>query len=125
MSNKPHRNKKIMKKALRKAAQVDTLKKSTATKGTPVNLFQLKPFNPETARDMLHSWKTEVEHIHLKNKPHHHKRTTPGSVDAENPLTISGHSINDKSMKTHQKTDIQKSNDLARKFLRNNHKKAA
>ncbi|MCH9617817.1 MAG: hypothetical protein SP4CHLAM5_11600 [Chlamydiia bacterium] len=123
MGNKPHRNKKLMKKALRKAAQIDTSKKNSPKKYH--HLFDLKPFHQNTAKEMLYNWKKEVEHIHLKNKPHHHKRTTPGSVDAENPLTISGHSINDKTMKTGLKTDIQKAADMGRKYLGYHYKKAA
>lgn len=125
MSGKPHRIKKLQQKELRKAAQVETSKKNRYTKKDSENLFDLKPFHLEKAKDMLYSWKKEVEHIHLKNKPHHHKRTTPGSVDAENPLTISGHSINNKFMKKEKKSDIQKASDIGRKYLHNNYKRAA
>ena len=119
---KPHRMKKLAEKAQRQAS---TRPSGYAEGETSYTSFSLKPFHAETAKEMLLYWKKEQEHFHLKIKPHHHKRTTPGSVDAENPLTISGHSIADKTMRTKNKGTTQKSCDQNRKYQRNNHKKAA
>lgn len=119
---KPHRMKKLSKKAQRRASNTHS---SYEGKEMDYNTYSLKPFHAETAKEILLYWKKEREHMHLKIKPHHHKRTTPGSVDAENPLTISGHSIDDKSMKTKKKRNTQKSFDQNQKYQRNNHKKAA
>ncbi|MCH9811877.1 hypothetical protein K0U07_03825 [bacterium] len=119
---KPHRMKKLTKKAMRKASNTTS---SSYENHSYYNSFSIKPFNKERAKEMLRSWKKDQEHMHLKIKPHHHKRTTPGSVDAENPLTVSGHSIDDKTMRTKTKRNTQKSLDLARKEQRNSHKKAS
>ena len=119
---KPHRLKKLTKKAVRQA-RVTTNNYSESENYH--NYLSLKPFNYQMAKEMILSWKKEREHMHLKIKPHHHKRTTPGSLDAENPLTISGHSIDNKTIKTKNKRNTQKSLDQARTQQRNSQKKAS
>lgn len=126
MGNKPHRLKKMKMKALRKFSKIDVSKKAThETIKTHNNMLLLKPFNKKTASEMLKAYKKTIEHIHLKNKPHHHKRTTPGTVDEEAPQTIIRHHNIDKSMKKWHKGDIQKSAEIGRKFIHSSWKKAA
>ena len=125
MGNKPNRIKKMKNKALRKFSQIDVSKPSK-TAMTWNKIASLKPFNHNNAKEMLRNYKQEIEHVHLKNKPHHHKRTTPGALDAENPHTLTGHENNHRMKKTWQKGCTQKSADLSKKyFKRNNWKKAA
>jgi hypothetical protein len=126
MGNKPHRTKKIQMKALRQFSQIDisTKKDKEAIKVDSSCKF-LKSFHKKIAIEMLRDWKKTVEHVHLKNKPHHSKRTTPGSVDAQNPEVITGNHNIDKRTKLFHKGDIVKSADLGRKYLRNSYKKAA
>lgn len=116
MGNKPNRIKKMKNKALRRFSQVslNTEKASTMSK-----MSSIKPFNFSNAKMMIQNFKKEVEHVHLKNKPHHHKRTTPGSVDADNPMTKTGHETIDKTMKNWQKKATQKSSDLSKKYFDN------
>jgi hypothetical protein len=126
MGNKPHRVKKLQMKALRQFSQIDISKKSDkeAVKIDSSCKF-LKSFNKANAIVMLRDWKKTVEHVHLKNKPHHSKRSTPGSVDEQNPEVISNYKNKSKAIKIFHKGDIVKSNDLGRKYLKSNFKKAA
>jgi len=125
MGNKPHRNKKLQLKALRKFSHLNSKEVTSPSLKTIKTVFSLKPFNQTNAKEMLKFFKSEVEHIHLKIKPHHHKRTTPGSVDPEKPQTITGHHNQDKMMKIFHKGDLVKSADLAKKYFRASWKKAA
>lgn len=83
-------------------------------------------FNHNLAKQMLADWKNVVEHVHLKNKPHHGKRTSPGSVDVENPKLITGHHNFDETMKNVNKGNSVKNARTAGKIdKRNSRKKAA
>ncbi|MCH9621605.1 MAG: hypothetical protein S4CHLAM20_10290 [Chlamydiia bacterium] len=124
MGNKPNRLKKLKNKALRKFSQID-VKKDKYKNTTFQRIYDIKPFNAQNAKEMLKDFKKQVEHVHLKNKPHHHKRTTPGSMDAENPYTKTGHENMNKTMKTWQKGSTQKSSDLSKKYFKTTWKKAA
>lgn len=125
MGNKPHRIKKLQQKALRKAAQLDVSKNRNKEAYKAHMVSNLKPFNMTTAKEMLMFFKKDIQHIHLKHKPHHSKRTTPGSVDAENPQVMTGHDIHDRSMKKWHAGDTQKSADFGRKHFQQSWKKAA
>jgi len=112
-------------KALRKFSQIDVSKDKSMPKVVQ-RIENIRPFNFNNAKMMIQSFKKEVEHIHLKHKPHHHKRTSPGSLDSDNPHTMTGHENMDKTMRVWKKAAAQKSSDLSKKyFKRDSWKKAA
>ena len=124
MGNKPHKIKHLQNKALRKFTQIDE-SASAAVKKTHEMKSSIKNVNTKNAEIMVKDFKKTNEHKHLKQKPHHHKRTTPGSVDAENPKVITGHEIKDKDLKKSNKASTQKEEALKRTFLHHKTKKAA
>ena len=119
MGNKPHRLSRLTFKEIRRSTQKEiTKKQEQSIRKTHTRTTHIKPFNHTTAKTMLKHFKNNVEHMHLKTKAHHSKRTTPGSLDAESPTTMKNYHRSEKSHNITQEANIQKSMDLWRKYYR-------
>ena len=119
MGNKPHRLSRLTFKEIRKSTQKEiTKQQENSIRKTHTRTTNIKPFNHVTAQTMLQHFKNNIEHMHLKIKPHHSKRTTPGSVDAESPTTMKNFHRSKKGENVSQQVNVQKSMDMWRKYYR-------
>ena len=132
----PHRAKHQVRKAVRKAQRATSLTRKDKTKRAQAKQIQelndkielkdgWKAENAQKHLEILNLFKRQVESSYLKDKPHHSKRSGPGTIQGEGPYNQFHHHM---GQQLHKRASLsmEKSKDIGRKYIKNQkYKKAA